>query len=563
MTNNTVDKAKGRVVPRWEDVPEPERNDLRTAQAFRNELARIVDATNDKATLLACQAELGAVDKALDLITKELRNVINSKKKQLKQMEEDEDWEMQVQLYLAILKANEIYYVASEHLYYQWERMCKEAVIIQHSVWGDGAFTAFDEALNQLNRKKMSVECSFFPKPDRVLNLMRRDHWLKPQEGEPHYAFDLLTMSLGNGKKKNMDHIEQVVYWKYTHPDEFRLPCLVIYGEGGAGKNTFVKEVLGTIFGPHQVLIADADKALGQFNGLVQGKTVVMIDEAVADKVNAERLKRTVGNRTIDVNPKYGKQGEHDNTPLYFAGGNDRSGAILLANDATDRRWSILRVDKSIIQHLAEDKVISFDDALVEYDKLKHAYSDPDEVAKWLNYLIERWQHLEMPPVGLHDDDYQKLIEVQKSPMDEVFEIVFLRDDFEYIDGSTLHKLYQRYAKEVNPSLRGLLGKNKLLEQARLWNDRRKTGIEWGKVKTVSRWDRNQLTTTTAFFYGSSSKVFTDNREIYLPPEDCLPYWEAIKREKVVQAVKPPSTPETVVVGASPKERALDAVATA
>jgi predicted P-loop ATPase len=160
---------------------------------------------------------------------------------------------------------------------------------------------------------------------------------------------------------------------------------LIIYGEGGVGKNTFVKEVLGTIFGPHQVLVADAEKTLGQFNGLIQGKTVVMIDEAIAEKVNVERLRRTVGNRTVDVNPKYGKQGEHDNTALYLAGGNDSSGPILLAGDATDRRWSIIRVEKSIIQRLADDRKCSFDEALELYKLMEHVYTDKEEVAKWLN----------------------------------------------------------------------------------------------------------------------------------------------------------------------------------
>lgn len=486
-----------------------------------------------------------------EILSKQVRDLKNVAKQRLKELTEErenldnsEKQEKLQQVYAEFLRQHEIYYVASEHLYIQyfpdtgkWERLLPQALQTQYSIRGR-SFDAFDKAMHTLGRKKMSVECSFFPKPDRVLNLMRRDHWLKPQEGEPHYGFKLLLMSLGNGKQENIDHLEQVVYWKYTHPEEYRLPCLVIYGEGGAGKNTFVKEVLGTIFGHHQVLVADAEKTLGGFNGLIEGKTVVMIDEAVADRINSERLKRTVGNRTIDLNPKYGKQGEHDNTPLYLCGGNDTTGAILLAGDATDRRWSILKVEKSIIQRLADDKGIAFEAALKEYDRIKRVFTDRGEVSKWLNAIVQRWQHLENAPVGLHSDDYRQLLETQKAPFEDLMELVFKRDSFTHIEGQTLYEMYKLYLQETNPAARGATKRNTFYQQVRDWQKRNRTGVEWGKIKISGRTATVDITTAQAFYRNSGRTLFPDNREDYLPTAGA-PYWRRLPVESRLKLANP------------------------
>jgi hypothetical protein len=280
--------------------------------------------------------------------------------------------------------------------------------------------------------------------------------------------------------------------------------------------------------------VADAEKTLGQFNGLIQGKTVVMIDEAIAEKINVERLKRTVGNRTVDVNPKYGKQGEHDNTAMYLAGGNDNSGPILLAGDATDRRWSIIKVEKSIIQRLADDRKCSFDEALEFYKLMEHVYTDKDEVAKWLNYLIEKWQHLEMPPSGLHKEAYQELRSVQKTAFEELMELVFVYDkEFQHISGPDLFDLYKAFSAETNPAARGVMQRNKFYSQARTWVERNTQGIAWGQLK-IRTPGAHVVTTSNGFHKVNSGKTFTGNHEKYIVEEKETPFWVAVTQEDML-----------------------------
>jgi hypothetical protein len=535
---------QGPTLKRWDDLTEVERSDLSFLRRQLGEYERILRGEGNQPLTEVLDAEYALFKKRVKALEKEVGNKITEAKKILAKMESDERLEVLRVYYRGFLAEHQIFYVASLHLYLEyfkedgkWEEMRPEALHKQYAIRGQDELQAFDDVLDELGRKKISVENSFYPKSDRVLNQMRRDHWVQPIAGKPHYMFELLLKSLGNGQQENIDHIEQLVYWKYTHPEEYKLPCLIIYGEGGAGRNTLVKDLLGTIFGLHQVLVADAEKALGQFNGLIQGKVVVMIDEAIAEKVNVERLKRTVGNRTVDINPKYGKQGEHDNTALYIAGGNETTGPILLAGDATDRRWSIIKVEKTIIQRLMEDKDCMLEEAVEVYKKLEHVFTDRTEVGKWLNSIIEKWKHLELPPTGLHKDAYQNLLEAQRSPLEELMELVFVADEkFEYIAGPVLFKLYERFSRETNPSARGVMQRNKFYSKVKDWLRRNTKGIAWGQVKIRDPFSRN-LTTANAAYKDEGSKTFEDNEGKYLTAENLKPFWEAVMEEDVLTLV--------------------------
>jgi hypothetical protein len=85
--------------------------------------------------------------------------------------------------------------------------------------------------------------------PSDMLNLLDRSDWLQPDVGAYHWIFDVLVQSLGGNKAENIDHLQCVLAYKYLHPEAYTLPCLMIHGEGGVGKNLLVNHVLGIIFG--------------------------------------------------------------------------------------------------------------------------------------------------------------------------------------------------------------------------------------------------------------------------------------------------------------------------
>ncbi|MFZ0258170.1 MAG: DUF5906 domain-containing protein, partial [Gammaproteobacteria bacterium] len=352
----------------------------------------------------------------------------------------------------------------------------------------------FVQALEDKKRMYRDVANSFRPQPDYVLNKLSTERWLKPQPGEYSEWFDILFYSLGGGKQENIDHLEHVIAWKYLHPEQFLIPCVIIFGEGGVGKNVLIDVVLGNIFGEHQVSVINMEEVTGTFNDLIVGKTAVFIDEAVVDNANMNRLKRVALNPTVNINEKYGPKYVADNTPLYFAGGNDVLGAVRLAGDGSDRRWSIVKVEKTLLEVISDyfevgadpDKLLaqdSSDEKVKEVFRLRNhgideVLKDKNEVAKWLHHIVEKWKDAGCP-LGLHGEDYTGLIRAQKGPFEEVCEAIFFDENFTYISGKTLFAVYRNVYDESVPAGKGGIQRNKFLAQVTAWLKRKRLPIEY------------------------------------------------------------------------------------
>ncbi|QCZ92180.1 DUF5906 domain-containing protein [Salinimonas iocasae] len=296
--------------------------------------------------------------------------------------------------------------------------------------------------LEERGALRKTVCISAKPQPNYVLNKFRKDHWVQPSKGEYHEIFDIFIRSLGDTKQENIDHIKEVVAWKYLHPEDYSLPCLVIYGQGGAGKTSFVTTLLATIFGKHQVIAVQQD-AMKNFNGVVAGKVAVSLEESVWDKADKNHLKAIIGQRTVMVNEKYGRQYDADNVSLYVVGGNGALGAVRLGRDQSDRRFSILKVTRSIIDHVMIVKSLKRDDAIEWWERNKKHLENKEQVACWLGSIIPLVEDMETPPVALHGKDYQALLKAQAGPFEEIVDLVFDQPQFEFINGKEVYELYQ------------------------------------------------------------------------------------------------------------------------
>ncbi len=311
-----------------------------------------------------------------------------------------------------------------------------------------GARSFLQKRLQAFRRSYRTQKLSAKQLPDYTLNRFRRDHWVTPKAGKYHEVFDILIRSLGDNKTENMKHIIQVIAWKYLYPEAYDLPCIVIYGEGGAGKNTFVERVLGTMFGKNQV-IAIRQEQMRNFNGLIEGKIAVLLDEASSDKANMDQLKHMIGQESLVIDRKYGKNYQSDNLALYFTGGNGALGAVYLGRDQSDRRFSILQVDRSIIDHVMEVKDFSKrQDAVDWWTEHKHLLENRDQVAMWLHSILPSVEELKSPPKELHGQDYEALLAAQAGPLEWIIDHVFDRPDFKYIHKDIPFQLYEIKARD-------------------------------------------------------------------------------------------------------------------
>ena len=325
-----------------------------------------------------------------------------------------------------------------------WKFIKPEAMKPYCPVWDTKFANAIREKQSERGWLHLDVTYTFRNDlPPNVFNLMDRSGWVKPEEGDHHWIFDVLMRSLGSGKSENIAHLEQVILYKYLHPECYLLPCLVIHGEGGTGKNLLVDKVLHTLF-DGQTVSATSDNITGQFNSLAKGRTVVMINESVSDRADTATLKDMLHKERLVINEKGIPQFEIDNTPLYIIASNEHEGGVFLDRSDADRRYSVLRCErgKTLNHWIAEHKGWTHDQAREWMQSEGHRIcGDKAEIGKWLGHLMAKYRDRGQP-VALHGADYAALMDVQKKMEERLVEAVFGDPDFTHIERKVLYQGY-------------------------------------------------------------------------------------------------------------------------
>lgn len=393
------------------------------------------------------QESLPDIEKSV--LIKEKEQQKTDKVKELDEAKDDAEAKIEAFI-LDLLNRRDLYYVQDEDSIYEYKRNTGEWLKHKTSslpkrepfLQSKGAGKRLYEILEKTGRNLENTSFSPINLPRYTLNQFRKDHWLQPVEGKYHAVFDILLNSLGDLKEENILHIKQVIAWKYLYPCDYRLPALVNFGGGGTGKTMFVDILLATIFGQHQVHSEKEDSSK-DFNGLYEGKMVVLRDESSFDDVDMEKLKAVLGKGKLNVNPKFGKEKVVYNTALYLISGNNSSGPIKLCRSDSDRRFSILKSSRSIIEHTMLYRNINHKDAEIWWHQHENILGDKVEVSKWLNHVFDTINDLPIRPAALHGLDYHELLKAQAGPEDWLIEKVFDDEQFEFISGDDCFTLYK------------------------------------------------------------------------------------------------------------------------
>lgn len=362
------------------------------------------------------------------------------------------------------LEDNDVYFVGRDDRFFiydpvsaEWNFMSANALRnMDGRIRSPEAFNVLLEAMEAQGRMRSMKTYTFNHTPPAVLNMIRRERWLQPKfettENTPF--FTTLLRALGNDTAENIQHIKEVIGWKYLHPEDHQLPALCFFGSGGTGKNVLVDCVLATVFGKNFTL-STKFKEIEAYNDLLAGKVVVLIDEAAQDKTDADTLKRMVGNQRIQIVAKYQSTYTCDNTALFFISTNNYDGALRMEKNDSNRRWSIMKVTTPLHTLLGQQLGMDPEDARIALraEFATNIYSNPDEVACFLGECVQAAEQLLAAPAALHGADYIQLSETQQDAVDEVLREVFIEyGDFEFIATTTLYELYKRRHTQLNPS---------------------------------------------------------------------------------------------------------------
>lgn len=375
------------------------------------------------------------------------------------------------------IEKEDLYYIQTYHKFLKfnpftndWLKFTVESMSVKYpELMRDR--NLFFALLNEKGRSFSDCVYSFNTTDELSLNLLRYDGWIEPKEGEHHKIFDTLMKSLGSGKVENIEHLERVITWKYCHPEAYMLPCIVWWPGGSAGKGVLFDVVLVKLF-HGQASVLKSNSILGDFNSAAKGKAVLLIDELTKEKVNMEKLKHTVQQKTLDVNEKYLPVKNIDNTALYFIGSNDPTAPIRIDGGKSDRRWSLIYLNpsKQFMDWINEDFNVDLDktNEFKELAPYIDILGSEEEIAKWINYLIKKHYHKGIPS-ALHGEDYQMLLEQQKDTLTEFCEKIFNDPEFTYIQYKTFWSKFKFYVMDNDKWLANHYSKSNTKQKAINW----------------------------------------------------------------------------------------------
>ena len=350
--------------------------------------------------------------------------------------------------------------------------MVKFRTVAESKFRGDKSFFRFYEQFNPdkndgYDRNINGAYRGFSPRPG-YLNILVKKLWLEPEtyadderiaanfpfDLVPAY-FDILLTSIAGGRQEIKDHIEKCLLHKLYFPEEFRIPAICFYGQGGTGKGLFVEHICKTIF-DGQAARSEFAKFFDKRNAILENLIVVYVDECTANAQQTSKLKNYVGQESITTQAMRSDALTGDNLAWYFLSHNrvDRPPVILSGGgkNTDDRRWSVIKHNPG--EHLMYWIEQSFD-----YQVYGKEYGSPEDyhnqnvwkisdqllVSRWLrSLLIRHGMPLEgQPPDSYHGSDYNDAVSAQRKTHLVLGDVVFKSDFFGRMDTNALFQIYQ------------------------------------------------------------------------------------------------------------------------
>lgn len=459
---------------------------INMASALETRIAEI--ETKLKDAVLA-QADM----KVINALTKELataRKTATSIARMTPEEEDDSEDARQAAEDMEIIKADIRLNILSKFDYYWVHDQEKFVLYDEHSnewtyntprgmtavnsklVPNSDYYNLFMEVLKEDNRWFRSQTASFYPAPNKLNRLRYTKLELINEPHDP--LFDIVVRSVAGDKPENINHIERVLIAKWHMPENFMLPVLCFSDGGATGKSLLTSTILTSLFGSASVAAnAAMSDFAGQFNGHLCGKLVIMINENCEDSYNHNRMKMIAASPKVSFCNKGQMPFEADNTALLIVTGNSVAGSIRVDGGDVDRRFSLIRGGAKLSTYTAPYLSEKFGQPITVEEaetwmKLEgqKILSDPKEVAKWLNHLVNKHGLVEDVP-ALHGADYRAAVASQKPLTTQVFEAFFNSPTFTYIKKPLVYEFY-RNEQQLQGNVR-TLNKSKFYETLNQW----------------------------------------------------------------------------------------------
>lgn len=140
---------------------------------------------------------------------------------------------------------------------------------------------------------------------------------------------------------------------RFKHPEKMAGVCLVLMGEEGAGKGTFVTHILGGCYDPtHFIAVSDSKRLFGDFNRHMANTLLVFADEAffAGNHDHIGRFKTMITEPTFMMEPKGVDAFPVANYRAFVVASN--SARVIAAGDHS-RRYTVFNVNEDYLNNRA------------------------------------------------------------------------------------------------------------------------------------------------------------------------------------------------------------------
>ena len=330
-------------------------------------------------------------------------------------------------------------------------------MILDATGWVEHGDTTIKEIAHAAGRMYRDVERTFKRAKPRVLNQMTelQKFWLKPVfDQQPHDAIMTLIENLADGDPEYMEFIERYVAYTYVKPWDIFTPNIDSSAKGGSGRDTFFR-ILEVIFTEECCGEATQETFCGTHNGELWGKVLVKISEQNSTKVDYDQFKNLTGGHNFRLRRMHTDATQTARTFRFVIMSNRYSGTIPLTGKgkgSEDRRVEPIISNTSLTTRIGMKYELDendSEDAIRIYDILQDwqdtVYQNPEEIARWLGYIIQKHKPEEIKKlVPLHGKYYEQMRQRQKNAFNRFMEIVRdLSQATNCYDVNVMHKLFE------------------------------------------------------------------------------------------------------------------------
>ena len=305
-------------------------------------------------------------------------------------------------------------------------------------------------------------------------------HEATPLPVEVEKIIDLFATerNIDNEFKINEEKKEYILNWFafiIQHPESRNKICLQISSIPGIGKNIISNAICDYIGKVYSVPNINIDKIIGSYNGMIENKLFICINEVDAADKDTEKLKSIITEDTIDFNPKYGGQYTGDNFGNYLIYSNNVDTKTITKGD---RRFAFI-----ISEGLPYDD--SFYANICEKNSCSHLRKDLKE--QFINHLLSRDLSYFSPDMT-PEFDKQILYDKRNECRSPIFNIllILLNKKFDYV-------LKNDFLEVIKAAVNGRLMKNDSIVTLSEYYDLK----ELEEYNDLSEFTKVKLTTQT------------------------------------------------------------------